>query len=94
VVREHEPPPAVGIALVVDLSGPPEVVETAASRAAGIGRATLAAGGALWCCTYEADGQVSAPVVDARELGRRLAGALPGDPGLPPAGWPIEVVRE
>jgi uncharacterized protein (DUF58 family) len=94
VVREHEPPPAVGIALVVDLSGPPEVVENAASRAAGIGRATLAAGGALWCCTYAADGQVSAPVADARELGRRLAGALPGDPGLPPAGWPIEVVRE
>jgi len=93
VVREHEPPPAVGIALVVDLSGPADDVEPAASRAAGIGRATLAAGGALWCCTYEADGPVSAPVVDARDLGRRLAAALPGDPGLPPAGWPIEVVR-
>jgi uncharacterized protein (DUF58 family) len=93
VVREHEPPPAVGIALVVDLSGPVEVVESAASRAAGIGRATLAAGGAVWCCTHEAGEPVSAPVADARDLGRRLAAAQPGDPGLPPEGWPIEVVR-
>jgi hypothetical protein len=78
---------------VVDLGGPPEDAETAASRAAGIGRSTLAAGGAVWCCTREAGGPVSAPVADARDLGRRLARALPGDPGLPPDGWSIEVVR-
>jgi uncharacterized protein (DUF58 family) len=93
VVREHEPPPAVGVALVVDLSGPAENAETAASRAAGIGKATLAAGGAVWCCTYEADGPVSAPVANARDLGRRLARAEPGEPGAPPEGWSIEVVR-
>jgi uncharacterized protein (DUF58 family) len=100
VVREHEPPPAVGLALVVDLSGgglsgsePGEGAEAAASRAAGIGRATLAAGGAVWLCTREAGGPVSAPVVNARDLGRRLAAAEPGDPGAAPQGWSVEVVR-
>jgi uncharacterized protein (DUF58 family) len=93
VVREHEPPPAAGIALVVDLNGDAEAVESAASRAAGIGRATLAAGGAVWCCTHEVTGPESAPVSDALELGRRLARARPGEPGVPPEGWPVEVVR-
>ena len=93
VVREHEPPPAVGVALVVDLSGSPEDGEIAASRAAGIGRATLEAGGAVWCCTHEAAGAVSAPVANARDLGRRLAAAEPGVPGTAPEGWSIEVVR-
>ena len=78
VVREHEPPVVVGVALVVDLNGPPDEVELAASRAAGIGRATLAAGGAVWCCTSEAGGPVSARVVDQRDLGRRLARATAG----------------
>jgi uncharacterized protein (DUF58 family) len=93
VVREHEPPPAVGVALVVDLSGTPEEAENAASRAAGIGRATLAAGGAVWCCTREDDGPVSAPVANPRDLGRRLAAAVPGEPGAPPPGWSVEVVK-
>jgi uncharacterized protein (DUF58 family) len=93
VVREHEPPPAVGLALVVDLSGSGEEAEAAASRAAGIGRATLAAGGAVWLCTREAGGPVSAAVVGARDLGRRLAAAEPGEPGAAPEGWSVEVVR-
>lgn len=93
VVREHEPPPASGIALVVDLNGMPDDVERTASRAAGIGRATLAAGGAVWCCTSEPAGPVSARVTDARDLGRRLARAGAGEPGTPPPGWPAEVVR-
>jgi uncharacterized protein (DUF58 family) len=93
VVREHEPPPALGVALVVDLSGPADDAESAASPAAWIGRATLAAGGAVWSCTRAADGPVSAPVADARDLGRRLARAEPGEPGAPPDGWSVEVVR-
>jgi uncharacterized protein (DUF58 family) len=93
VVREHEPPPAVGLALVVDLSSSGEDAEAAASRAVGIGRATLAAGGAVWLCTREAGGTVSAPVVGARDLGRRLAAAEPGEPGAAPEGWSVEVVR-
>jgi uncharacterized protein (DUF58 family) len=93
VVREHEPPPIVGVALVVDLNGFPDHVEDAASRAAGIGRATLEAGGAVWCCTCEADGPVSAPVADRRDLGRRLARATAGEPAPPPPGWPVELVQ-
>lgn len=92
VVRDHEPPSAFGIAIVVDLNGTPDEAEAAASRAAGIGRATFAAGGAVWCCTSEAGGPVSASVVDDRELGRRLARADRGAPGAPPSGWPVEVV--
>jgi uncharacterized protein (DUF58 family) len=93
VVRENEPPPTVGVALVVDLNGRSEDVEEAASRAMGIGRATLAAGGAVWCCTSEADGPVSSRVADVRDLGRRLARAAAGEPPPPPPGWPVEVVR-
>src|SRR5207237_182514 len=77
VVREHEPPPAVGIALVVDLSGTPEDAEATASRAAGIGRSTLAAGGAVWCCPHAAAGPVRARLVAARAVRpRRVLGAL------------------
>ncbi len=90
VVREHEPPPAMGVALVVDLrADDPEAI---ASRAAGIGIATLAAGGIVWCCTCERDGPVSDLVVDARDLGRRLARAVPGAPATAPEHWPVEVV--
>jgi uncharacterized protein (DUF58 family) len=93
VVREHEPPAVVGVALVIDLNGERDEVENAASRAAGIGRATLAAGGSLWCCTSEAGGPVSAMVVDVRDLNRRLARAGAGDTGMPPPDWPVETVH-
>ncbi len=93
VVRDHEPPATLGIAIVVDLNGPADEVEEAASRAAGIGRATFAAGGAVWCCTNEERGPVSARVADQRELGRRLARATAGEPASAPPGWPVEVVR-
>jgi uncharacterized protein (DUF58 family) len=91
VVREHEPPPAVGVALVVDLRGADP--ETAASEAMGMGIATLAAGGIVWCCTSEDDVAVSELIVDGRDLGRRLARATAGEPGTPPEGWPVETVR-
>jgi hypothetical protein len=90
VVREHEPPPAVGVALVVDLRGANP--EAAASEAMGIGRATLAAGGIVWCCTSEDGIEVSELIVDGRDLGRRLARATSGPPGAPPEGWPVETV--
>jgi uncharacterized protein (DUF58 family) len=90
VVREHEPPPALGIAIVVDLRGP--AAEIAASRAAGIGTATLAAGGVVWCGTFEGGVPVGETVADARALGRRLAHATAGPPAEPPDRWPTEVV--
>jgi uncharacterized protein (DUF58 family) len=90
VVREHEPPPALGVALVVDLRGP--APEAAASRAAGIGTATLAAGGVVWCGTFEDGARVGEVVADARALGRRLACASAGPPAEPPDQWPTEMV--
>ncbi len=90
VVREYEPPPALGVALVVDLRGPNP--EAAAGRAAGIGAATLAAGGIVWCSTFEEGEPVGGLVGDVRALGRRLARAGSGQPPDPPAGWPVELV--
>jgi uncharacterized protein (DUF58 family) len=90
VVREFEPPPALGVALVVDLRG--SEPEEAASRAMGIGLGTLIAGGLVWCCTCESGGPVSELVVDSRALGRRLARAVAGEPAPPPDGWSVEVV--
>lgn len=90
VVREQEPPPAVGVALVVDLRGPEP--EEAAGRAMGIGVATLLAGGLVWCGTCEADGPAGGPVSNALELGRRLARGVVGPPPSAPDGWtPVEV---
>jgi uncharacterized protein (DUF58 family) len=91
VVREHEPPPALGVALIVDLRG--SAPEAAASRAAGIGTATLAAGGVVWCGTCQDGTSVGEMVTDARDLGRRLARAGPGFPAAPPDGWPVEEVQ-
>jgi uncharacterized protein (DUF58 family) len=91
VVREHEPPPALGVALVVDLTG--TLPEVAASLAAGIGTATLAAGGVVWLGTFEAGAPVGGVVTDARALGRRLARAVPGTPAPAPDRWPEEVVH-
>ena len=91
VVREYEPPPALGVALVVDLRGADP--ETAASAAMGIGTATLRAGGFVWCGTCETDGPVGEMVVDVRALGRRLARAVPGEPAVAPDRWPVERIQ-
>ena len=91
VVREYEPPPALGVAIVVDLRGP--TPEAAASRAAGIGGATLAAGGVVWCGTCETGEPVGEFVDNTRDLGRRLARAGAGQPAGAPDGWPVEVVH-
>jgi len=92
-VREHDPPADEGLALVVDLTGPLDAAEAAASRAAGIGRAVLARGGRLFVATCERDGTAAGPVADARELGRRLGRATAGRPAEPPDGWAVERVR-
>jgi uncharacterized protein (DUF58 family) len=91
VVREYEPPPALGVALLVDLRGPrPEAI---AGRAAGIGVATLKAGGIVWCGTCDDDGPVGGIVSDERELGRVLARAIAGPLPEPPPRWFVEVVQ-
>jgi uncharacterized protein (DUF58 family) len=93
VVREHDPPANEGVALVVDLTGSEDHAEAAASVAAGIGGAVLARGGRLVLATNEQDGAQCGPVVDRRDLGRRLARAVAGTPADAPEGWPVQVVR-
>jgi hypothetical protein len=67
---------------VVDLGAPgalPEaLVEHRASWAAGAGAALLATGRVLVVHTAEPGGPVSGAVRERRELGRRLARAVPG----------------
>jgi len=92
VVREHDPPASVGVALVVDLSGPEDWAEDAASVAAGVGRSALTRGGHLMLSTREAGGPVCARVLDVKDLGRRLARAVAGVPADPPDGWPVQRV--
>lgn len=93
VVREHDPPAAHGVALVVDLSGPEEWADEAAARAAGLARSARAGGGVVVLSTYERGGPVCAPVDSTREIGRRLARAVGGPPAPPPPGWPVQHVR-
>jgi hypothetical protein len=92
VVREHDPPANLGLALVVDLSGPQDWAEDAASLAAGLGRSVLARGALLVLCTREPEGPVCESVADARTLGQRLARAVAGPPAPAPDGWPEHVV--
>jgi uncharacterized protein (DUF58 family) len=92
-VREHDPPANEGLAVVVELTGTRDDVETAAGIACGIARGVLARGGRLVLCTREADGPHAEPVLDRREVGRRLARAIAGTPAEPPAGWPVQEVR-
>lgn len=93
VVREHEPPAVLGVALVVDLRGDRASVERAASRAAGIGLATLRAGGRVLLATCEANGPVLEAATSRTALGRRLAAAQAGAPPQPPDGWSAVHVR-
>jgi uncharacterized protein (DUF58 family) len=92
VVREQEPAVVPGVAIVVDLRGDVADADAAASRAAGIANATLAAGGRVVLATVDPDGANVAQVRDRRAVGRRLAMAVAGVPPLPPEGWPVVVV--
>ena len=89
VVRELEPPSPVGAAVVVDLTNLGALTEQAASYAMGACRAVLGAGGELLLCTCEAGGPVTERVRYPIDAGRRLARAVPGQPGEPPPGWPV-----
>jgi uncharacterized protein (DUF58 family) len=92
-VRELEPPARTGEAVVLHLLAPSDEAEAAASRAAGLARSVLAAGGQLLLVTVQADGPVVAPARTRLEVSRRLARAVPGEPPEPLPGWPTTVVR-
>lgn len=89
VVRELEPPAPVGQAVVLDLRDLGPDTERAASYALGACRAVLATGGQLALATAEAAGPVVGRVRTPLDAGRRLARAVAGVPGEPPAGWPV-----
>ena len=91
-VREMEPPAITGIAIQLDLHGPEEEAEQAASRAAGLGRAALRAGAQVLLLTSEQSGPVIAPVSGPLELGRRLARATAGPLPTAPTGWPCVTI--
>lgn len=89
VVREMEPPVPVGQAIVVDLRRLGAEAERAAAYALGAAQSVLAAGGELVLATCEAAGPVTGAVRTPLDAGRRLARAVPGEPGAPPEGWPV-----
>jgi uncharacterized protein (DUF58 family) len=86
MVRELEAPAAAALALVVDLRGPSELAEAAASRAAGLALTALRRGVAVSLLTAEAGGPMAGPVRSPVEVGRRLARAV----ARPPAEGPVE----
>jgi uncharacterized protein (DUF58 family) len=92
VVRELEPPAALGVALVVHLGDgtlPPSVVEPVAARAAGAAGEALERGARVLLCTIEASGPVVAECADRLAVQRRLALACTGPTPHPPEGWPV-----
>lgn len=94
-VRERETDDRLHVELVVDLGAPGELatdaVELRAGRAAGAGQALLAAGRVLVVHTNEGGHPASAAVRERRELGRRLARAVPGPVARPASGLVVDV---
>lgn len=82
MTRELEPPASHGLLVRLALGGDPRLAEPAASRALGLGIAVLRHGDRLVVATRERSGDVVAEVVTQRELGRRLARAVPGEPAV------------
>jgi uncharacterized protein (DUF58 family) len=89
VVRELEPPVPVGQAVVLDLRDLGPDTERAAAYALGAAWAVLGSGGELVMCTAEVFGPVAARVRSPLEANRRIARAVPGEPAVPPDGWPV-----
>ncbi|MBW3537186.1 MAG: DUF58 domain-containing protein, partial [Actinobacteria bacterium] len=82
-VKELEDPEGAVLAVVLDLSGDPELGEKMASRAAGLCAAGLRGGLEVVLCTAEDKGPVTGRVSSPTAAGRRLARAVPGPPGRP-----------
>ncbi len=89
VVRELEPPVPVGQAIVLDLRDLGPDTERAAAYALGAAWAVLASGGELVLCTAEVFGPAAGRVRSVLEANRRIARAVPGEPGAAPEGWPV-----
>lgn len=86
MVREFDPTAAPAVIVRLTLVGDPMVSEPAASRALGIGHDVLRRGQRLVLLTRERSGEQAGSVATERELGRRLARAVPGEPPSVAAG--------
>lgn len=97
-VREREDDERTYVDLVVHLGAPGELsealVEHRAGWAAGAGVALLSTGRQVVVHTHEPAGPMSGLVRDRRELGRRLARALPGDVTAPQGALVVDVAAE
>lgn len=103
VVRELEPPPDLGIAIVVDLGRPTAALdewaawelpqepeeEAVASRACGAAMWALAEGATVLLCTSENGVASTTRVRTPTDVMRCLAAAGPGPTGVPGAEWPV-----
>ena len=87
MVKELEAPVAPVLCIAVDLrNGSDVAVEEAASRAAGLALAAIAAGVPVTLLTAEDIGPRSGPVSSGGDVNRRLARAVPGLLPAPPRG--------
>jgi len=93
MVKELEEPDRPRVTVIVDLRGPEDDAEDAASRAAGLAGAVLRNGLSLFMLTAEPGHGVAAPVHTAREAGRRLARAIAAAPPEGPIPRGSHVVR-
>jgi uncharacterized protein (DUF58 family) len=93
MVREMEDPELPRLAIIADLRFGGRRGEDAASRAAGLAEAALGRGIPVWLLTAERAGGVSAQVTSPRQVGRRLARAVAGDPAAGPVPAGSVVVR-
>jgi uncharacterized protein (DUF58 family) len=94
MVKEMEEPDRPRVAVVVDLRGPADKAEEAASRAAGLAGEVLRGGLSLYLLTAEKMGGAVAVVHTAREAGRRLARAValaPPEGPLPPGSHVVRI---
>lgn len=93
MVREMEDPEVPRLAVIADLRFGGGRAEDAASRAAGLAEAALDQGVPVWLLTAERAGGLSREVTSPREVGRRLARAVAGDPPEGPVPTGSVVVR-
>lgn len=93
MTKELESPIMPALCLAVDLRGPTgDAVEAAASRAAGLALAALAAGLPVSMLTAEVAGPRRGPVTTPGEVNRRLARAIGGPlPAAPTGSTPMVV---
>ena len=91
LVKELEPPERPHLAVIVDVSGAGG--DRAAGEAAGLIQAARHRGHPVTLLTVEIAGRVVGDVGSVREAGRRLAGAIPGEPPSGPYPDGAQIVR-